>query len=614
MILIPVRSIYLRSVKKISIYIVTSCILLSKTTTAQNSDQQGVSRDYFRFPLDIPMSLAANFGECRTDHFHMGLDIRTNQKENYPVYAAAEGYVFRVYINKNGFGRAIYIKHPNGYTTVYAHLNNFYPALQKYVEEKQYAEQQWEQDFTLTPHQFTVYKSQFIAHSGNTGSSEGPHLHFEIRDSKTDENINPIWFIHVPDDIQPTISSLVWYDRDKSTYEQKPSFIPLKKTIEGFTSIDSVVEMAASNISFGIIASDKSNTSSFNYGIYEATMQADLDTISHFQLNRISYSNSRYINGCIDYSYKTYTKKYIQYLFPLPGNHLPYFTTLKNKGIINVGDDSIHSIAITVADFNGNNTTIHLNIKRKQPADVSYPLRNTLKLEPNTIGMLKKNDIQIIFPEKALYDTLYLSFNRKINNNVNAASPLFSIGTNAVPLHTDITINIKPNRNLNSIEKNKTVVQYLSGKIKKALKPNWIKDWAEVKYNNLGNFQLIIDTVPPTIHITGIQDSSNISTTKKIMVKANDAEGEVQYFNAILDSKWLLFYKKGDYFVYDIDEHCTAGLHTLNCSIEDIAGNVSAKTISFFRDDAAAITTSTKKIVQKKNIKSTKKKKLSKKH
>lgn len=595
---------------KISIYIIVNCILFSKIATAQNFDQKGISGNYFRFPLDIPMSLAANFGECRTDHFHMGLDIRTNQKENYPVYAAAEGYISRVFINKNGFGRAIYIKHPNGYTTVYAHLNNFYPALQEYVVEKQYAEQQWEQDFTLDSNQFPVYKSQFIAYSGNTGSSEGPHVHFETRDSKTDENINPIWFIHVSDSIKPTIFSLVWYDRDRSTYEQKPSFIPLKKTMKGLCSVDSVVEMAASNISFGIIASDKSNTSSFDYGIYKATVYADLATISQFQLNRISYANSRYINSCIDYSYKANTNKYIQYLFPLPGNRLPYyFTALKNKGIINLGDDSVHSITITVADFNGNNNTISLHVKRKQPvADIYYPLLNKLKLEPNKIGILKENDIQVVFPEKALYDTLYLSLSRKVGNNVNAVSSLFSIGTNVVPLHINMIISIKSNQNLTYIEKNKTIIQYLSGKMKKALKPIWTKDWAEVSYNNLGNFQLIIDTVPPTIHITGIRDSSNISSTKKIMIKAIDTEGEVQHFKALLDGKWLLFYRKGDYFVYDMDIHCAEGSHILTCSIEDIAGNVSVKTISFFRNDTAAIVAA-KKLTQKKDIKPAKKKK-----
>ncbi len=148
---------------------------------AQHNYPQG----YFRDPLNIPIQLAANFGELRTDHFHMGLDIRTQSKENLPVYAAADGYVSRIKIEKYGYGRAIYINHPNGYTTLYAHLNSFYPQLEQYLKNKQYKDEKWEQDFELPANMFPVIKGQFIASSGNTGGSAGPHLHFEIRDTKT---------------------------------------------------------------------------------------------------------------------------------------------------------------------------------------------------------------------------------------------------------------------------------------------------------------------------------------------------------------------------------------------------------------------------------------------
>src|SRR5689334_9775979 len=137
-------------------------------------------RDYFRDPLDIPIQLVSNFGELRTNHFHMGLDIRTQGRENLPVHAAAEGYISRIKIEKGGFGNAIYINHPNGYTTLYAHLNSFYPELYNYIKTKEYKEEKWEQDFDLPATLFPVKKGQLIALSGNTGASEGPHLHFEI--------------------------------------------------------------------------------------------------------------------------------------------------------------------------------------------------------------------------------------------------------------------------------------------------------------------------------------------------------------------------------------------------------------------------------------------------
>ncbi len=181
---------------------------------------QNYPQDYFRNPLNIPIQLAASFGELRPDHFHMGLDIRTQSRENLPVHAAAEGYISRIIIQKYGFGRALMITHPNGYTTLYAHLNKFTDAVDKYLKEKQYKEQRWEQDFQVPAELFPVKKGQFIAFSGNTGGSQGPHLHFEIRDTKTGNNLNPQLFgFNIPDNTDPVIQGLYWFDRRFSTYQ-----------------------------------------------------------------------------------------------------------------------------------------------------------------------------------------------------------------------------------------------------------------------------------------------------------------------------------------------------------------------------------------------------------
>src|SRR5215216_4132705 len=180
---------------------------------------QGYPQNYFRNPLNIPMQLVANFGELRANHWHMGLDIRTQQKVNLPVYAAAEGYIARVKIEPGGFGRAIYINHPNGYTTLYAHLNNFFPALEQYVKTEQYKLESWEVELEIPQNLFPVSKGSFIAYSGSTGGSQGPHVHFEIRDTKTDECLNPLLFgFPIADVVPPTISRLAMYDRNRSVY------------------------------------------------------------------------------------------------------------------------------------------------------------------------------------------------------------------------------------------------------------------------------------------------------------------------------------------------------------------------------------------------------------
>src|SRR3954469_15490052 len=200
-------------------------------TRIGNAQSKPYPQNYFRHPLNIPMQLVANFGEIRANHWHMGLDIRTQHRVNLPVYAAADGYVARVSVEPGGFGQAIYINHPNGYTTLYGHLNSFFPALASYVKQQQYAQQRWNVNLTIPPDLFVIKKGDLIALSGSTGASEGPHVHFEIRDTKTENCLNPLLFqFPIADAVPPTLVRLALYDRNKSTWEQSPQILSLKKT------------------------------------------------------------------------------------------------------------------------------------------------------------------------------------------------------------------------------------------------------------------------------------------------------------------------------------------------------------------------------------------------
>src|SRR5580658_21837 len=237
---------------------------------------------YFRDPLGIPMSLAANFGELRPNHYHMGLDIRTQHRENLPVYAAADGYIARVQIEPFGFGQAIYIRHPNGYTTVYGHLNHFIPALAAYVGQQQYRQQSWAVDLMIPPALFPVKQGDQIAWSGNTGGSQGPHLHFEIRLTAEDVNLNPLLFgLPVEDRVPPKITRLAWYDGDQGIYDQSPHIIP--------ATSGQMLTVPVARIGFAISASDAQSGSSNPNGIYRAVLEEDSRPVLGFQLDHISY-------------------------------------------------------------------------------------------------------------------------------------------------------------------------------------------------------------------------------------------------------------------------------------------------------------------------------------
>jgi hypothetical protein len=275
---------------------------------------------YFANPLGVPMSLTANFGELRPGHWHMGLDLRTEQKENLPVYAAADGYVAHIGVRPLSFGKFIIINHPNGYSTLYAHLNEFYPELEKFVREKQTEKQSWAIDLDFGEVDFKVKKGMEIAKSGNTGGSQGPHLHFEIRDTKSQRSLNPQLFgFDIPDDVPPTISKLAIYDRSISTYFQTPQIIPVVKTDSGYFTKPRKILTGYKKISFAITATDRINGSNGGNGIYGAELYVDDEPSLLYIIDSIDYAESDYINAHVDKRYRNAGGSFVQHLSALPG-------------------------------------------------------------------------------------------------------------------------------------------------------------------------------------------------------------------------------------------------------------------------------------------------------
>ena len=286
------------------------------SSKSQTNGDTKYPQGYFRNPLNIPMSLSANFGELRPNHWHMGLDIRTDQKENQPVFASADGYVAHIGIRPQSFGRFIIINHPNGYSTLYAHLNEFYPALEKYVREKQTEKESWAIEIDFTEKDFKVKKGNEIAKSGNTGGSQGAHLHFEIRETKTGRSLNPLLFgMPLQDDVAPTLLKLAMYDRSVSTYEQTPKIFYLKRTDSGYIIPKMpVLKTGFKTLSFAIQAVDKFTGSQNGNGIYTARIFKDEEPIAEFILDEIDYSETEYVNAQIDYRYYKAGKGYFQHI------------------------------------------------------------------------------------------------------------------------------------------------------------------------------------------------------------------------------------------------------------------------------------------------------------
>ncbi|MDQ0783531.1 M23 family metallopeptidase [Chryseobacterium sp. W4I1] len=548
------------------------CFFNAVTAKAQNNYPQ----NYFRNPLNIPMQLAANFGAVRANHFHMGLDLRTNSQENLTVVAAADGYVSRIKVERYGFGNAVYITHPNGYTTVYAHLNKFFDKLDEFVKERQYKEEKWEQDITFSPGQFPVVKGQLIALSGNTGGSAGPHLHFEIRDTKTEECLNPLLFgFNIPDSVSPTISGLYWYDRRFSTYEPGANGIAVKKS--GNTYMANVVQVNSPSVSFAIKAVDKANQG-FSLGIYNAELFMDDQLIYSFKIDKVSYDDTRYLNGCIDYAKFIRDKMSIQHLSVLPGMKLKNYSS-GSDGIINFQDDKIHNIEIILKDVNGNTSRLTTKVQFIQNSEKVSS--NGKTVVPSTGKTIKTENAEINLSKNAVYDAV--NFNMYEKTDGEAVSNVIVLNSSYIPVHDDYLLKIRPNRKLTNEEKNKVVMELNYGSDKSTVKGEWSADWMEGSFNRLGTARLLLDNSLPSVS-SNWKDGAVI-TSSVLRLKGTTKIGDIESFRAELDGNWLRFARVKDDFVYVFDEKCPkgSGLHTLKITTVNTAGNNNTQTFTFQR-------------------------------
>lgn len=561
--------------------------LFSSIAQAQFFPPKNYPKDYFIYPVDAKISLAANFGELRPNHYHMGLDCRTNQAINRPVKAAAAGYIARVTVAPFGFGQAIYVNHPNGLTTVYGHLHSFFPALEKYVKEQQYKQESWNVDLKIPPALFPVKQGQFIANSGNTGGSQGPHCHFEIRDTKTDKVLNPLLFnLPIPDNVAPTIVSLYMYDRCKSTYSQSPQHLAIKKISEKYTTVENVISVHTDKISFGISANDKQSGSNNPNGIYEAIIYLDEQPLSAFQLDSITYDESRYVNANIDYKTRAAGGPYIQHLSRLAGYPQGVYKDINGDGVIELKDTNVHEVKIVVKDARNNTAVLQFKIKKGlivetgKPDNIEYQKK---EFQPGFVNVFENENVQTYLPVGTLYDSVAFSYSEKNSTASQSYSSIYSILSGLIPAQNFFAVRIKADKNIPENLSDKMLMKRSWNGKSDVVKATKSGDWYSAKFNAFGNFELIADTVPPLIS-ANFHDHAILSHSREIVITPKDNNDEVKNFRAELDGKWLRFSNdKGRSFIYIFDEKCGSGTHELKISAEDEAGNKTERILHFTR-------------------------------
>ena len=546
------------------------------------AQQKSYPKGYFRYPLDIPAKLNANFGEMRPNHFHMGLDLFTQKRENLPVYAAADGYVARVKIEPGGFGRAIYLNHPNGFTTLYAHMNDFMPELEQYLKRKQYEKESWMIEFELTANSFPVKKGQLIGYSGNTGGSQGPHVHFEIRETASEKCLNPLLFgFSLPDNVPPDLVRIAIYDRNQSTYEQSPAVYSVVRK-GAFYQASGTIKVNSDKVALALQATDRMTGVPNPNGIFSVALFEGSKQLGGFVIDRVGYDETRYLNAHIDYKTKLSGGYYLQYVFPLDGDKLGIYQNNPTQKYISLKDTAVHSYRLVVKDPNGNLTEARFSLQRSARINGSTPKQGPLML-PNQINIYETENIQVVIPEKGFYDSIYFTHYVRAKTESTGFSPIHDVLSFKVPVHSPFTVRIKADKTVAYPLRDKMLIRKQTKNETDVRKANWELGWYTSSFREFGSFQLISDDVPPLIQIQGVADGANLSKATRIVITANDNNEAIRNFRAELDGKWLMFSQKGRTFTYKFDEHCLPGKHSLKISVNDEAGNTTVKTVGFTR-------------------------------
>jgi len=427
--------------------------LVSNTLHAQDIiKHRQYPQNYFRPPMDIAPQASGSFGELRATHFHGGDDYRTQQKINIPVYAVADGFVSRIRVQIGGGGNSVYLDHPNGYTSVYLHLESFNNELNAFIKAEQYKQKRFDVDLFLKPGQFNLKKGQLLANSGNTGGSAGPHLHFEIRDTKQQLPFNTQLFgLTFPDGIKPIIRGVTVYDLDNPIFDENTPrrHQTVKALANGNYSLAGSSPIPVNGkFGLGINTVDRRKGISFTYGVYSIEIFLDNKNISTVLFEAIPFDKTRAIHSYIDYPYWKKSNVRVQKSFKQPGNPIDIYAQLDNSGVMELKDDKVHQVRYVVKDVQGNATEINFEVQR----NANYVVKNNPSNAGKYFNFLLDNiyqadNVKVSIPKNTLYDNLNFTYSEG-QKPANGYSQLHRVHNKFTPVFGSYTLSIRPTADL----------------------------------------------------------------------------------------------------------------------------------------------------------------------
>ena len=517
-------------------------------------------------PLDIPLVLSGTFAELRENHFHGGIDIKTQGRSGMKVYSVADGYVSRIAVSPYGYGNALYIRHPEGYTSVYGHLNAFAPEIEQWVEDQFRDRSKNEGNLYPSPEQFRITRGQLVAFSGNTGGSFGPHLHFEIRDTRTEEPLNPLEFgIEVKDTRKPDVRGLKWTAKDFGDMG----------TFKAGDTID-----ATSALGIDLFTTDKQDLANNNNGVY--SIEALIEGQPFFMANykRINFSTSRFINAHINHD--LYCSQGVRYtrLYELENNPLKISNTLEiidpafraSKGWITVAQDSLIKADVVVKDYEGNSNTFSFYLNGDSPLPSG---KNPTKLDWTKDNDLTLGPIDIHIPAGALYKTDEFNLFEKGEDR-------YVIGEGWVALQTYMTL--KWTLDSTQVPGVGWFLWEADHKGKKsAITGKREGDVVIFETRSTGTYELDQDLQKPTISIVSRSPSARTNSNfRQLLVRAADDKTGVKRYSARIDGEFsrIDFDYKKELLKVIVPKDIPAGNHNLRIIVIDGVGNTTVEEYS----------------------------------
>ena len=518
-------------------------------------------------PIDLPLNLSGTFGEFRSSHFHYGLDVTTNKKSGYNVYSIDSGSITRIKVSTSGYGKVLYINHPNGLTSIYAHLKEFSPKIKEYIKTQKYLNKSYSIQKFFNNGEMKVNKGDLIGYTGNTGGSSGPHLHFEIRDTKSQNPINPLSFNYKYDDSnRPIIKSLYVFDEDDSFKKDNPKKYEIKKINDSLYIADKIIY--SNKIGIGIEVYDRQSKNNYNRnGVYEVKMFLDSVLSFSYKMDKINIDESVFRKIFYDYSLLKAKKKRIQKVYYPPNSKLNFLNHNVSTGIFKSSDKDEKDVLLEVSDWNNNKTYLNFKIEGKTSNLLEKSI-DGIEIATSQKYLIKKNNSEIGFKKNSFFNNVTL--------NIKYQNDTLKIDEDLYPLRKSYDIKI-----FKQVEDSIIKRQSFIGLINKNGKLSYLKtsnkdNFFSVNSSNLGSFTLSRDSINPEIKALNFSLNKDISNQKTIRLRINDKTSGIKSYNVLINNKWALFeYEpKSNLIFHNIDDGIIEnGENKITIKVIDGVGN-----------------------------------------